>query len=93
MASVAATFKAGTLLVLGGTTAVPAQDVSYSPVPGGSDDWNLKFQVGGTFVVHATPGSNGDFAASDVARVDTSGAGTTTLDSIAWPASATRSPT
>jgi predicted extracellular nuclease/ABC-type phosphate transport system substrate-binding protein len=86
MASIAATFKAGTIIVIGGTTAIPSQDTSYNPIAGGSDDnWNIRLQVGGSFLTGN--GSSGDFAAADVAWVDTSSAGTTSADSVAWPTS------
>jgi predicted extracellular nuclease len=86
MANIAATFKAGTIIVIGGTTAIPSQDTSYNPIVGGTDEnWNIRLQVGGGFLT--SNGSSGDFAASDVAWVDTSSAGTTSADSIAWPTS------
>ncbi|MBC7879875.1 MAG: hypothetical protein H7Y37_00935 [Anaerolineae bacterium] len=86
MVSIAAIFKAGTIIVIGGTTAIASQDTSYNPIPGGTDDnWNIRIQVGGSFLTGN--GSSGDFAASDVAWVDTSSAGTTSADSIAWPTS------
>jgi predicted extracellular nuclease len=86
MASIAATFKAGTIIVIGGTTAIPSQDTSYNPIAGGTDDnWNIRLQVGGSFLTGN--GSGGDFAAADVAWVDTSNTGTTSADSIAWPTS------
>jgi predicted extracellular nuclease len=86
MASIAATFKAGTIIVIGGTTAIPSQDTSYNPIAGGTDDnWNIRLQVGGGFLTGN--GSSGDFAAADVAWVDTSSTGTTSADSIAWPTS------
>jgi predicted extracellular nuclease len=86
MASIATTFKAGTIIVIGGTTAISSQDTSYNPIAGGTDDnWNIRLQVGGGFLT--ANGSSGDFAAADVAWVDTSSAGTTSADSIAWPTS------
>ncbi|MGB3262412.1 MAG: sodium:calcium exchanger, partial [Microcoleus sp.] len=93
MASIAPVFKAGTIIALGGSSVIPANDTTYNPVPGGNDsDWNIQLLLnngaGGTYLNNVLVGSNafgGDFAASDVVWVDTSSTGTTSVDSIAWP--------
>jgi hypothetical protein len=84
LATIAPVFKAGTILVVGGTTAIPVQDLTYNPVAGGSDDdWSLRFQMGGSFLIPT--GNTADFASADVAWIDTSAAGLTSLHSICWP--------
>ncbi|MBD1927824.1 DUF4347 domain-containing protein [Trichocoleus sp. FACHB-90] len=96
MVNIAPVFKAGTIIAMGGSTAIPTQDIAYNPLPGGSDaDWNIQLQItsgfGGQFLFNDLAAANmfgGDFAASDVAWVDTSSNGFTSIDSIAWPTSA-----
>ncbi|WP_218082072.1 endonuclease/exonuclease/phosphatase family protein [Anthocerotibacter panamensis] len=83
--SIASVFPAGTVIAIGGTTAIPTQDTTYNPVAGGTDgNWNILLQVGGSFLT--TVAAGGDFASADVAWVDTTNTGTTSVDSIAWPA-------
>jgi hypothetical protein len=66
MADFAAVFPAGTVLVLGG--GATAEDLAYDPAGG---DWNLSLRTADAHVV--SNGSTGDFAATDVAYVDTVG--------------------
>lgn len=66
MTDFAAVFPAGTILVLGGGTAV--EDLAYDP---GNGDWNLSLRTSDAHVVGN--GSTGDFAATDVCYVDTNG--------------------
>ncbi len=73
LSSVASTFQAGTIITVGGTTAL-TQDTSYNPSTG---DWNLALNAGGSFLPNANSGSNGDIAADDVVWVDTSNTGST----------------
>lgn len=85
LSSISSVFKAGTILALGGSTAIPVQDTAYNPLSGASDDdWNLKLQAGGSFLANQTGGSAVDFAATDVVWIDTSLTGTTSLHSINW---------
>ncbi|HRF95435.1 MAG TPA: Ig-like domain-containing protein, partial [Aggregatilineales bacterium] len=71
MGTIAATFPAGTLIVVGGTTAL-TQDTSYNPVGG---DWNILLRTSGGFLteVSAPVGNTADLAATDVIYVDTNG--------------------
>ncbi|WP_293147391.1 Ig-like domain-containing protein [Microcoleus sp. bin48.metabat.b7b8b9.023] len=93
MANIASVFKAGTIIVIGGSNVIPVNDISYNPVPGGNDaDWNIKLLInngaGGTYLNNVLVANNrlgGDFAGSDTVWVDTSSTGITSVDSIAWP--------
>ncbi|TAE23168.1 MAG: tandem-95 repeat protein [Oscillatoriales cyanobacterium] len=94
MASIAPVFKAGTIIVLGGESVIPANEITYNPVPRGTDaDWNIQLLItsnkGGVYLNNVlAPPNNfaGNFAAdSDLVWVDTSSTGTTSVDSIAWP--------
>lgn len=73
MGTIAATFPAGTIIVVGGTGAV-TQDTSYNP---GGGDWNILLNSGGAFLPNANAGNNGDIAGDDVIYVDTSNTGST----------------
>ncbi|MCF2148698.1 putative Ig domain-containing protein [Desmonostoc muscorum LEGE 12446] len=73
VSSIASTFKAGTIITIGGNTAI-TQDTSYNPSAG---DWNIAFNAGGSFLPNANSGNNGDIAADDVVWVDTSNTGST----------------
>ncbi|MEG4009558.1 sodium:calcium exchanger, partial [Microcoleus sp. Pol11C1] len=93
MASIAPVFKAGTIIAIGGSGVIPTNDITYNPVAGGNDaDWNIQLLInngaGGTYLNNVLFGTNpfgGDFAASDIVWVDTSSAGITSVDSLAWP--------
>lgn len=67
MSSIAATFPAGTIIVVGGDTAF-AQDTSYNP---GGGDWNILLRTSGGFLTGN--GSSGDLAGTDVVYADTNG--------------------
>jgi predicted extracellular nuclease len=67
MGSIAATFPAGTIIVIAGTTG-PAADSTFNP---GSGDWNLVLRTAGANLT--ANGSNGDLAGTDVVYVDTNG--------------------
>ncbi|MBI5443457.1 MAG: hypothetical protein HY900_19880, partial [Deltaproteobacteria bacterium] len=67
MEAIAAGFPAGTIIVVGGTTAL-TQDISYNPAGG---DWNILLRTSGGFLT--SNGSTGDLAATDVVYVDTNG--------------------
>lgn len=67
MENIASTFCAGTIITIGGATG-PAVDTVYDPATG---DWNITLQTAGANLTGN--GSNGDFAAGDVAYVDTDG--------------------
>ncbi|MCZ0905059.1 hypothetical protein ON021_34710, partial [Microcoleus sp. HI-ES] len=92
MASIAPVFKAGTIIAIGGSDVIPSNDISYNPVAGGNDaDWNIQLLInngaGGTYLNNVLVGNNafgGDLAASDIVWVDTSSAGITSVDSLAW---------
>ncbi|MFN6564477.1 MAG: putative Ig domain-containing protein [Nostoc sp. ChiSLP01] len=73
LGSIASTFKAGTIITVGGTTAI-TQDTSYNP---STNDWNIALNAGGSFLPNANSGNNGDIAADDVVWVDTSNTGAT----------------
>ncbi|MDZ8077875.1 MAG: putative Ig domain-containing protein [Nostoc sp. DcaGUA01] len=73
LGSIASTFKAGTIITVGGTTAI-TQDTSYNPSTG---DWNIALNAGGSFLPNANSGNTGDIAADDVVWVDTSNTGST----------------
>jgi predicted extracellular nuclease len=78
MGTIAATFPRGTLIVVGGTTAL-TQDTSYNP---GGGDWNILLRTSGGFLTEvSTPvGNTSDIAATDVVYVDTNGTtGDTTI--------------
>ncbi|MEG4888406.1 Calx-beta domain-containing protein, partial [Microcoleus sp. F8-D3] len=93
MASIAPVFKAGTIIAIGGSGVIPSNDITYNPVASGNDaDWNIQLLInngaGGTYlnnVLFVTNAFGGDFAASDIVWVDTSSAGITSVDSLAWP--------
>ncbi len=70
MGDIAATFPAGTLITAGGATASFAEDTSYDPDNG---DWNIELIFGSTHITKV--GSLGDFAATEVAWVDTEATG------------------
>ncbi len=90
LSTISAAFKAGTIIVIGGgTTPIPTEDIVYNPIPTGTDDdWNIKLQVSlpRTYInwVSSSPAKPGDFAASDIVWIDSSNTGTTSLDSINW---------
>lgn len=85
LAAIAPVFKAGTIITIGGTTAIPTQDLTYNPTPAGNDAaWNLAFQVQGTYVQWVSPPNQGDFAATDVVWVDSNPAGTSSIHSVNW---------
>ncbi|MDZ8107987.1 MAG: putative Ig domain-containing protein [Nostoc sp. DedQUE12a] len=73
LGSIAPTFKAGTIITVGGTTAI-TQDTSYNP---SANDWNLALNAGGSFLPNANSGNTGDIAADDIVWVDTSNTGST----------------
>jgi hypothetical protein len=73
MNSIAPTFRAGTIITVGGTAAV-TQDTSYNPANG---DWNILLNTGGSFLPNANSGNSGDIAGDDIVWVDTSNTGAT----------------
>ena len=70
MVGIAATFPAGTLIVIGGTTAIPTEDLTLNP---GSGDYTIK--IASTNATYLTASGTPDFAATEVAWVDTVGTG------------------
>jgi Domain of unknown function (DUF4347)/FG-GAP-like repeat len=84
LSNIATTFKAGTLIVVGGNaTSLLTEDTLYNPIAGGTDDqWNLRLRAkDGVFVT----GANGNFAGSqDAAWVGNTNAGTESIHSIAY---------
>jgi hypothetical protein len=76
MSGIAANFLKGTIVVVGGDGAITSEDTSYNP---GSGDWDLLLRTTGTHLtkIAYSPPHNGDFAATDVAYVDTSSTGDT----------------
>ena len=72
MNSIAPTFRAGTIITIGGTAAV-TQDTSYNPASG---DWNILLNAGGSFLPNANS-NTGDIAGDDIVWVDTSNIGAT----------------
>jgi len=90
LSGIASLFKAGTIICIGGaTTAIPSQDTDYDPaLPANNHEaWNLRLQVGETYVDKTSPSCNGDFAETDVVWIDTSDSGTSSIDSINWDSS------
>ena len=75
------TLKAGTIITVAGQGAGVAQDLTYNPA---GADWNLTLLFDTSLV--SVTAAGGDFAASDVAWIDTSSAGTTSIDSIRYGA-------
>jgi len=73
VSSIASTFKAGTIITVGGTTAI-TQNTSYNPL---GNDWNIALNAGGSFLPNANSGNTGDIAGDDVVWVDTSNTGAT----------------
>ncbi|WP_099071792.1 putative Ig domain-containing protein [Nostoc linckia] len=73
VSSIASTFKAGTIITVGGTTAI-TQNTSYNP---SANDWNIALNAGGSFLPNANSGNTGDIAGDDVVWVDTSNTGAT----------------
>ncbi len=72
--------KAGTIINVGGKSIIGgAEDTTYNPA---GSDWNLQFYSDGAYVLTDAPG--GDFATADIAWIDTSISGTTSIDSWAW---------
>jgi uncharacterized protein YjiK len=67
MGNIAQTFKAGTLIAIGGDTAF-TQNTNYDPTNG---DWNILLRTSGGFLT--TNNSTGDLAGTDVVYVDTNG--------------------
>lgn len=81
LSSIAPLFKAGTLIVIGGTAI--AQDITYNPsAVGTNDDWNIQLNPGGGLI--NTVRAGGDFANGDVVWLDNSSTGTTLIHAIAW---------
>ncbi len=74
------TLKAGTIITVGGTSAV-TPDITYDPA---NSNWDLTFVTDGAYITNVGGVNAGDFAASDVAWVDTSSLGTSSIDSIRW---------
>ncbi|NJL69148.1 MAG: hypothetical protein HC894_25450 [Microcoleus sp. SM1_3_4] len=63
MANIAPVFKAGTIIAIGGSSAIPANEITYNPVPGGTDaDWNIQLLLnngaGGTYLNNVLSASN-----------------------------------
>ncbi len=91
LSSISTTFKAGTIIVIGGDTPVPTEDIAYNPEPSGTDDdWNIKLKVGAPHphIVQISPTTKkGDFAITDVVWIDNFADGITSLDSINWSSS------
>ncbi|MCA1993586.1 MAG: DUF4114 domain-containing protein, partial [Coleofasciculus sp. S288] len=80
LSGIAPIFKAGTLIVIGGTSIT--QETIYNPLPTGTnDDWNIQLTLGGGFI---TTVRSGNLATGDVVWVDNSNAPTSSIDSIAW---------
>jgi hypothetical protein len=71
--------KAGTIVVVGGKGIIATEDKTYNPAGG---DWNLQLWSDGAYVLTDAP--TGDFGTADIAWVDTSFSGTTSIDSWAW---------
>ncbi|MBF2029553.1 MAG: DUF4347 domain-containing protein [Oscillatoriales cyanobacterium C42_A2020_001] len=85
LAAIAPVFKAGTIITIGGTSAIPTEDLTYNPTfPGNDAAWNLALQVQGTYVQWVSSPNQGDFAATDVVWVDSSPAGTSSIHSVNW---------
>jgi Ca2+-binding RTX toxin-like protein len=68
MDSIASIFKAGTIITIGGQTAV-TQDTSYNPTSG---DWNIALNPVGSFLLNANSSNPGDIAGEDIVWVDNS---------------------
>ncbi|HIK06262.1 MAG TPA: hypothetical protein IGS40_16355 [Trichormus sp. M33_DOE_039] len=73
MSAIAPTFKAGTIITLGGTGAF-SQDTSYNPNGG---DWNIQLNAGGSFLPNANSSNTGDIAGDDIVWIDTTNTGAT----------------
>ncbi|HEY9295824.1 MAG TPA: Calx-beta domain-containing protein, partial [Phormidium sp.] len=73
MSTIATTFKAGTIIAVGGTGRI-IQDTSYNPAGG---DWNILLNAGNNSFLPNVGSSFGDLAADDIAWVDTSSTGAT----------------
>jgi len=87
LAAIAPFFKAGTIITIGGTTAIPTEDLTYNPLPSAGDAaWNLALQVQGSYVQWLNPPNQGDFAATDVVWVDSSSTGISSIHSVNWDA-------
>jgi hypothetical protein len=88
LSGIATNFKAGTIIVVGGSNVVPTEDTAYNPVSTGDDDaWNIKLKAGtgGNNVVLRS--GTWDFANSDVAWIGNTNTGTESLHSIAYRSS------
>lgn len=68
MGSIAATFRRGTIIAIGGTTTITSTDTTYSPSTG---DWNIVLPTTATTYLTAG-GSSPDIATNDVVWVDDS---------------------
>jgi len=71
--SIASTFQAGTLITIGGTTAI-TQNTSYNPAGG---DWNIALNASGSFLPNANSGTTGDIAGDDIVWIDSTNTGST----------------
>lgn len=86
LSAIAPIFKAGTLIVVGGTSIT--QETAYNPLTTGTnDDWAIQLRIGDGFINNVA-GRLGDLAVGDVVWVDSSNTGISSLDSIAWASTA-----
>ncbi len=81
------TLKAGTIINVGGKGIITTEDTAYNPASG---DWNLQLWADGAYVLTDLAGA--DFATADIAWVDTSTTGTTSIDSLSWAGARTGTP-
>lgn len=73
MGNIASSFRAGTLIVVGGTNSgVRPENTAYNPTGG---DWDIVLTLGGTFLPNVGS-SPADIAGDDIIWVDTSSTGT-----------------
>ncbi len=70
MSAIAPNFSKGTMIVIGGDSAIAAEDTGYDPANG---DWNLSLRVTGTYLTANGASYPGNFAATDVVYVDING--------------------
>ncbi|MCB2154668.1 hypothetical protein KQI84_07250 [bacterium] len=66
---IATHFEAGTLIVIGGTTAIPTEDLTYNPWSG-NNDWELLIQTSNTTYINPLTANTMDGESKDVVWVD-----------------------
>ncbi len=70
MSAIAPSFSKGTIIVIGGSSAIAVEDTAYDPE---NEDWNLSLWVTGTYLIDNGATFPGNLGGTDVVYVDING--------------------